>query len=643
MAWQIQNQTSHRAKIYYSYGSDTMLFNTTEPSFTEGTTSAILGSSGLIVSPGSTLRAESSLVAAGGTPLMATTQGVHLGQLPGSAGVCVRLVSYSSIPAALDFGLTDYDAFSRGSIRYFYEPSINDRMFFATDGVGIMCLSKAGCVIGPNLVTTSEAESGLVVTGARTDANPLTPGLHFGLQGGGDYANLALAATGAGFASRLDFTFAGQSSSPTLRIQANHTRSLAQLLLNDPSMVGLAETQVMSMNSTGVNFGQSTLSPQSALQVTGAMVTGVPSQSGITMGMVTTVDPAIVLNGTSSTAVPYISWTYKGSTYAGTIFYNCLGAYFTINTGSGVVMTILNSGCVGMGTQLPVAPVHAAGRFSGTAVAPISLSQGVLLGMDPITTTTSKIVICAGNNSGLGIIDFAYAGQRTTGTIGNATTNCGKIRIQGSMNTGQLNFYTLLGFALMIDGSTNGNNCVIIGPGTSPQTAYKLHVTGAAAVVGTLTATNLASTQDITAGRNITCNTPGINSGVVTCLTLSSANKTFDIPHPTIPGMRLRHRCMESDKARLYYEFTLDCSEGVNAQELPHWFDAMNTECRVYCSPVRHFGQAWGEVVGGQLQVTVNSPGAFNVLVTGVRSDQAALDEFASFGVEYPDPNVAPQ
>ena len=100
---------------------------------------------------------------------------------------------------------------------------------------------------------------------------------------------------------------------------------------------------------------------------------------------------------------------------------------------------------------------------------------------------------------------------------------------------------------------------------------------------------------------------------------------------------------MESDKARLYYEFTLDCSEGVNAQDLPHWFDAMNTECRVYCSPVRHFGAAWGEVLDGGLRVTASLPGAFNVLVTGVRSDQAARDEYASFGVEYPDPNVSPQ
>ena len=49
VAWQIQNQTSHRAKIFYSYGSDTMQFNTTEPSFTEGTVSAILSTTGLLV------------------------------------------------------------------------------------------------------------------------------------------------------------------------------------------------------------------------------------------------------------------------------------------------------------------------------------------------------------------------------------------------------------------------------------------------------------------------------------------------------------------------------------------------------------------------------------------------------------------
>ena len=83
VAWQIQNQTSHRAKIYYSYGSDTMQFNTTDASLgmTEGTTSAILSSVGLLVTPGAGQAAESSLVAAGFTPIQVTRPGIHLGQL----------------------------------------------------------------------------------------------------------------------------------------------------------------------------------------------------------------------------------------------------------------------------------------------------------------------------------------------------------------------------------------------------------------------------------------------------------------------------------------------------------------------------------------------------------------------------------
>jgi hypothetical protein len=256
--------------------------------------------------------------------------------------------------------------------------------------------------------------------------------------------------------------------------------------------------------------------------------------------------------------------------------------------------------------------------------------------------------------------------------------------------------------AMIIDGS-KANQTLLINTASSLTTQnYRLYATGDGAVVGALTATNLTATSAVTAASmtinagtalgltcngwiqvnnaaatalsvsggvyidggtsastplqvrgtgsgtalsvtsgNITCNTPGINSGVVTCLTLSSANKTFDIPHPTKAGLRLRHRCSESDKARLYYEFTLDYREGLNARELPEWFDAMNAEPRVYCSPVRHFGQAWGEVVAGQLQVTASCPGEFNVMVTGVRNDPAAIDEWEHFGVEHS--YVAPQ
>ena len=97
----------------------------------------------------------------------------------------------------------------------------------------------------------------------------------------------------------------------------------------------------------------------------------------------------------------------------------------------------------------------------------------------------------------------------------------------------------------------------------------------------------------------------------------------------------MRHRCIESPEARLLYEFQVPCNEGGNSVDLPGYFTPLNTACRVYCSPFRHFDAAWGEVHGEQLLVTTNGPGLYNVLLLGTRNDQAAQDEFTEFGVEY--------
>ena len=56
------------------------------------------------------------------------------------------------------------------------------------------------------------------------------------------------------------------------------------------------------------------------------------------------------------------------------------------------------------------------------------------------------------------------------------------------------------------------------------------------------------------------------------------------------------------------------CEAGLNSLQLPEWFTAINSDCRAYCSLVRHFGAAWGEVVADQLQVTCNAPGTFWVM-----------------------------
>ena len=79
-------------------------------------------------------------------------------------------------------------------------------------------------------------------------------------------------------------------------------------------------TLVLNMNKTGLTIGPSNIAPQSAFQISGAMVTGVPSQYGLHAGMVTATTPAILLNATQSNSIPYISFTFVGSAYSGTIF-----------------------------------------------------------------------------------------------------------------------------------------------------------------------------------------------------------------------------------------------------------------------------------------------------------------------------------
>ena len=58
----------------------------------------------------------------------------------------------------------------------------------------------------------------------------------------------------------------------------------------------------------------------------------------------------------------------------------------------------------------------------------------------------------------------------------------------------------------------------------------------------------------------------------------------------------------------------------------------MNTDVKVYVSPFRHFGAAWGGAVENTL--TASTAGTYNIQVIGVRSDQIAFNEFETYGVE---------
>jgi hypothetical protein len=238
-------------------------------------------------------------------------------------------------------------------------------------------------------------------------------------------------------------------------------------------------------------------------------------------------------------------------------------------------------------------------------------------GLFTVANGTSQAVAVTGS---LAVTNATNQAVSINAGIGQALGCTGYVQISNPAAQG----LTVYGFTVL-DSSTNSSTALSVKGGGAGNALY---VDGG----------NVKCSQDLVAGRNITATVAGVGSGTVTCLTLSAASKTFDIPHPSKVGVRLRHRCMESDVPRLYYEFTVICQEGLNAEPLPEWHVVLNSDCRVYCSPVGHFNRAWGQVVGGELQVTTDGPGPFNVLLTGVRSDPAAVDELAQFGVEYPDP-----
>jgi hypothetical protein len=593
----IMNQPSARAKLFYSMASDVMQFWTTAPSATAGSISALLNSTGLLVGTTSATPAESCIVAGGAVPSTVNVNGVHLGSLP-SGSAALRLISPSQAqtpPAVIDFQTPGSAALTRGALIYNFNGATDDIVQICTDyGYPAISLCQTGCLIGPNvaLANGSVPESSLIVSGVRPTTNPATAGVHAGLVSSLN-AQVVLAATAKTGYSYLDWAYAGQAaaSTPTLRIQANHTLQRAQFL----------------MGATG------------------------------------TVE------------------SFRLTPTANTSFVN---------------MSIGPSGTA------PSAALHITGSANST------LTQGVCAYMDPIAPNIACLALVAGNNSSSSQLDFKYSGQNTTGTNSAAI----KGRISLNHNLGTMNFYNQQGQFMCVDGGATSQ--VMINATTVVGT-NKLYVNGgsqvnglltvtngtsqAVAVTGSLQVTNSASQAvsilagsaqalgctgyvtisnpaaqgltvygftvlDASASSNTALSVKGGGSG--TALSVQGGNftcsgtKNFDVPHPSKPGWRLRHRCVESDVSRLHYEFTLECQEGLNSQALPDWHGALNSHCRVYCSPVGHFGRAWGQVVNGELQLTAESPGQFNVLLTGTRSDPAAISELAEYGVEYADPDI---
>lgn len=134
---------------------------------------------------------------------------------------------------------------------------------------------------------------------------------------------------------------------------------------------------------------------------------------------------------------------------------------------------------------------------------------------------------------------------------------------------------------------------------------------------------------------------------------LSKGSGTFDIPHPDpakADTHRLRHGFVESPTRgdTLYRFAVLVAPEQVGREvetPLPGYWPWLNEQPQCWCSPRRHFGQAWAEVAGdgGAFTLAANGAGWYNVLIIGTRKDAVAVAGWdATGGIEPPALAVQP-
>jgi|GEM_PF-7041462 len=107
-----------------------------------------------------------------------------------------------------------------------------------------------------------------------------------------------------------------------------------------------------------------------------------------------------------------------------------------------------------------------------------------------------------------------------------------------------------------------------------------------------------------------------------------TGTKNFEIPHPH-PDKKythmLRHAAVEAPTAgENLYRFTAKATTDGETViiPLPDYFPYLNKNVDVYASPFKHFGGAYGEVIGDKLHVTCEKAGAYKILVIGTRQDE---------------------
>ena len=110
--------------------------------------------------------------------------------------------------------------------------------------------------------------------------------------------------------------------------------------------------------------------------------------------------------------------------------------------------------------------------------------------------------------------------------------------------------------------------------------------------------------------------------------------KTFIIQHPEDPERLLRHACIEAPtRGTNLYEYQIQTATDNATTEiaLPSYFSKLNGRARVYVFAADTLSMCYGKVNNELTQAIIHTQkaGTYNVIVTGIRKDPAAL-EFSS-------------
>ena len=117
--------------------------------------------------------------------------------------------------------------------------------------------------------------------------------------------------------------------------------------------------------------------------------------------------------------------------------------------------------------------------------------------------------------------------------------------------------------------------------------------------------------------------------------------KTFVIPHPEHKGKMLRHACVEAPtRGTNIYEYQFEVKEHNATTEiaLPSYFSHINTRPRVYVRTENAFSTCYGKVNEELTRAIIRTekPGIFNIMVTAVRKDPAAVKYASSIYIDDP-------